>query len=175
MACFHPVCDRGGARISGACSRERGRQPKELAPPLRRLAARHRLAFGTAVRAAALQQDDEYSDVLGHQYNTVTPENELKWAIVHPQPDVYDFRAADIIVAFARRHHMAVHGHTLAWYSQNPDWLLRGHFGRGSGIEGGTKVALKKGDVFHLQSKTPHQALLTPGKTLLYYVIKVKE
>ena len=130
MACFHPVCDRGGARISGACSRERGRQPKELAPPLRRLAARHRLAFGTAVRAAALQQDDEYSDVLGHQYNTVTPENELKWAIVHPQPDVYDFRAADIIVAFARRHHMAVHGHTLAWYSQNPDWLLRGHFGR---------------------------------------------
>ncbi|MBW8747350.1 MAG: hypothetical protein JF584_07275 [Acidobacteria bacterium] len=45
----------------------------------------------------------------------------------------------------------------------------------GSGIEGGTKVALKKGDVFHLQPKTPHQAVLTPGKTLLYYVIKVKE
>jgi len=45
----------------------------------------------------------------------------------------------------------------------------------GSGIEGGTKIALKKGDVFHLQPKTPHQAVLTPGKTLLYYVIKVKE
>ena len=106
------------------------RKPEELAPPLRRLAARHGLAFGTAVRAAALQQDEDYSDVLGHQYNALTPENELKWAIVHPQPDVYDFRAADIIVAFARRHHMVVHGHTLAWYSQNPDWLLRGHFGR---------------------------------------------
>ncbi|TML90546.1 MAG: endo-1,4-beta-xylanase [Actinobacteria bacterium] len=116
MACFHPVFDSGGAGISGA--------------PLRRLAARHGLAFGTAVRATALQQDDDFSDVLGHQYNALTPENELKWAVVHPQPDMYDFRAADIIVAFARRHHMVVHGHTLAWYSQNPDWLLRGHFGR---------------------------------------------
>jgi len=106
------------------------REAEELAPPLRRLAARHGLAFGTAVRATALQQDDDFSDVLGHQYNALTPENELKWAVVHPQPDMYDFRAADIIVAFARRHHMVVHGHTLAWYSQNPDWLLRGHFGR---------------------------------------------
>src|SRR5438477_9985061 len=64
------------------------RKPEELAPPLRRLAARHGLAFGTAVRAAALQQDEDYSDVLGHQYNALTPENELKWAIVHPQADV---------------------------------------------------------------------------------------
>ncbi|WP_263409639.1 cupin domain-containing protein [Terriglobus tenax] len=45
----------------------------------------------------------------------------------------------------------------------------------GSGIEGGTKIVLHKGDVFHLQPKSPHQALLTPGKTLLYYVIKVKQ
>lgn len=45
----------------------------------------------------------------------------------------------------------------------------------GSGIEGGTKVLLKKGDVFHLDAKTPHQAVLAPGKTLLYYVIKVKQ
>lgn len=103
---------------------------EELAPPLRRLAARHGLAFGSAVRATALQTDADYARVLGHQYDAVTPENEMKWAIVHPQPDVYDFRAADVIVSFAARHHMAVRGHTLVWYNQNPEWLLRGHFGR---------------------------------------------
>jgi endo-1,4-beta-xylanase len=103
---------------------------EKLAPPLRRLAARHGLAFGAAVRATALQTDADYAMVLGHQYGAVTAENEMKWAIVHPQPDVYDFRAADVIVSFAGRHHMAIRGHTLVWHNQNPEWLLRGHFGR---------------------------------------------
>src|SRR6202030_256025 len=30
--------------------------------------------------------------------------------------------------AFARAHNMAVRGHTLVWYNQNPSWLTGGNF-----------------------------------------------
>jgi endo-1,4-beta-xylanase len=53
----------------------------------------------------------------------VTPENELKWEIVHPEQGRYDFTAADRIVRFAADHGMAVRGHVLVWHQQNPAWL----------------------------------------------------
>ena len=44
---------------------------------------------------------------------------------------------------------------------------------RGTSIEGGTRQALKAGDIVHVPSKTPHQVLLDPGQTLDYVVLKV--
>ena len=36
-------------------------------------------------------------------YNTITPENLLKWAEIHPDPDRYNWEPADRYVAFSRR------------------------------------------------------------------------
>jgi hypothetical protein len=44
---------------------------------------------------------------------------------------------------------------------------------RGTSIEGGTRQALKAGDIVHEPSKTPHQVRLDPGQTLDYVVLKV--
>jgi endo-1,4-beta-xylanase len=47
-----------------------------------------------------------------------------------PAPDRYDFTEADALVAFAERHRMQVHGHTLVWYQSMPEWLTRGNYSK---------------------------------------------
>jgi endo-1,4-beta-xylanase len=65
----------------------------------------------------------ELQRVLGAQFSSVTPENDMKWDAIHPAPDVYDFASADALVAFAKANGQEVRGHTLLWHSQNPAWV----------------------------------------------------
>jgi endo-1,4-beta-xylanase len=87
------------------------------------------LAIGSAVWAQRdlLSYDPaaptELQRVLGAQFSSVTPENDMKWDAIHPAPDVYDFASADALVAFAKANGQEVRGHTLLWHSQNPAWV----------------------------------------------------
>ncbi|MTE22317.1 1,4-beta-xylanase [Streptomyces sp. TRM43335] len=74
--------------------------------------------------------DRKYRKILGQQFNSVSPENQMKWEFLHPERDRYDFEAADAIVEFAQRHKQVVRGHTLLWHSQNPEWLEEGDFSK---------------------------------------------
>ncbi|WP_431986560.1 endo-1,4-beta-xylanase [Streptomyces griseoflavus] len=74
--------------------------------------------------------DKEYRKVLGRQFSSVSPENQMKWDHIHPERDRYDFRQADAIVDFARHNKQVVRGHTLLWHSQNPAWLEQGDFSK---------------------------------------------
>jgi len=90
---------------------------------LRALAARKGIAVGASVQMASYLTDSTYASVLGSEYSMLTPENEMKWSAVHPEPGVYNFAQADQDVAFAQSHGMAVRGHNLAWGLNNPTWL----------------------------------------------------
>jgi endo-1,4-beta-xylanase len=59
------------------------------------------------------------------QFNAFTPENEMKWANIHPQERTYNYGPADALVAFAEEHHMSITGHTLVWHQQTPDWVFQ--------------------------------------------------
>ena len=72
--------------------------------------------------------DDAYRELIGLEFNSVTPENHLKWEMVHPEQGEYDFARADEIIAYAEAHDQVVRGHTLVWHSQNPEWLEEGDF-----------------------------------------------
>ncbi|MEQ8142459.1 endo-1,4-beta-xylanase [Streptomyces sp. OP7] len=103
-----------------------------------RAAAPEGFVIGTAVAGGGhhLEQDypdpftydKEYRKVLGREFSSVSPENQMKWDYIHPERDRYDFEQADAIVEFARRNHQVVRGHTLLWHSQNPAWLEEGDF-----------------------------------------------
>lgn len=58
------------------------------------------------------------------QFNSITPENVMKWEKIHPQPGVYEFALADRFVDFGVRNGMFVIGHTLVWHQQTPDWVF---------------------------------------------------
>lgn len=62
--------------------------------------------------------------LVAEQFNTITPENILKWEKVHPEPDQYDFEPADRFVEFGEKHNMFIVGHTLIWHNQTPRWVF---------------------------------------------------
>ncbi|HZI31581.1 MAG TPA: endo-1,4-beta-xylanase [Candidatus Binatia bacterium] len=58
------------------------------------------------------------------QFNSISPENVLKWEKVHPLPGKYDFSQADRYVSFGVKNKMFIIGHNLIWHSQTPDWVF---------------------------------------------------
>lgn len=92
-------------------------------PTLRQLAARHDLAFGTAVDMTALVDDAEYRAWVAAQFDTVTAENAMKWDALAPTRGRYEWGPADALVAFAEANGQRVRGHTLVWHNQNPAWV----------------------------------------------------
>jgi endo-1,4-beta-xylanase len=62
------------------------------------------------------------------QFNQISPENDLKWASIHPREgaDGYDFGPADAYVDFGLKNHMYIVGHTLVWHGQTPAWVFAG-------------------------------------------------
>ncbi len=85
------------------------------------------MLIGTAVRPAQLSEA-AYAATLGRDFNMVEPEDALKWEVVHPERQSFNFLPGDQIVDFASRHGMKVRGHTLVWHRQMPTWLTEGKF-----------------------------------------------
>ena len=65
-------------------------------------------------------------DLVTRQFNTISPENVLKFQSLHPDPDRFTFDAADRDVACGRDRGMAVIGHNLVWHSQTSRWVWDG-------------------------------------------------
>jgi endo-1,4-beta-xylanase len=68
--------------------------------------------------------------LLEEQFNSITPENLLKWENVHPKPDKYNFAPADSFVALGERYKMFIVGHCLIWHSQVPKWVFEDSSGK---------------------------------------------
>lgn len=94
---------------------------------LREAAQNSGILIGTAARPAQLSEA-AYASTLAREFNLVEPEDALKWEVIHPEPNSFDFSQADQIVDFATRHGMKIRGHTLVWHRQNPRWLTDGNF-----------------------------------------------
>jgi endo-1,4-beta-xylanase len=110
----------GGVPAAGAATSDSGTKTlKQLAKPTG-------VRIGTAVDMAALADDATYGKAVAAQFNTVTPENVMKWEVVEPKRGQLDFSEADKLVAFAKAHKQKVRGHTLVWHSQVPAWLTEG-------------------------------------------------
>jgi endo-1,4-beta-xylanase len=118
----HPAAKSAATTATMPNSGGGGSTPR-LTGTLRALAARRGVAVGASVLMASYLSDSTYASVLGSEYSMLTPENEMKWSAIHPEPGVYSFVQADGDVAFAQSHGMAVRGHNLAWGLDNPTWL----------------------------------------------------
>ncbi len=85
------------------------------------------MATGTAFRRTSEQLNKDIA-LVKEQFNQIVPENDLKWALVHPQPgaDGYNFGPADAFVNFGLSNNMYLAGHTLVWHAQTPNWVFAG-------------------------------------------------
>jgi len=59
------------------------------------------------------------------QFDSISPENVLKWESVHPEPNHYNFGPADQYVQFGLENHMFIVGHNLIWHNQTPKWVFQ--------------------------------------------------
>lgn len=90
------------------------------------------IASGSAVRADNVNRTPEQLDrdiaLVKQQFDQISPENDLKWALIQPRPgpDGYDFGPADAYVNFGVKNHMFIVGHTLVWHAQTPNWVFAG-------------------------------------------------
>lgn len=79
--------------------------------------------------------EPEAISLVGRHFDSITPENVLKWEEVHPEPNKYRFEVADRYVAFGEKHKMHIIGHTLVWFHQTPDWVFQDESGKPIGRE----------------------------------------
>jgi len=95
---------------------------------LKNLAKKKHIYIGTAVRDYAIKRDPNYSKLIAHEFNSITPENEMKFSVVHPGKYYYNFSDADNLVDYAKLNNLVVRGHTLVWDKRIPAWLQNGNF-----------------------------------------------
>ena len=112
--------------LAAGCTTPDSTQAQQEKLPLLREVYAHEFRIGVAFGQGLLDSADTAARTLAEtQFNAFTPENEMKWANIHPKEGTYNYAPADALVAFAEQHHMAVTGHTLVWHQQTPDWVFQ--------------------------------------------------
>ena len=98
------------------------------APPSATLKDAYAGAFlvGTAMNEDMMSGRDARAQALVPlHFNAITAENVMKAEVLHPEPDRWDFDAADAFVEFGERHDLFMVGHTLVWHNQTPAWFFQ--------------------------------------------------
>lgn len=87
--------------------------------------------FGTAINNAIVSGVDKNSqEIVLNQFNSITPENVMKAALINPEPGVYNYGPADAFVDFGKKNNMFIVGHTLVWHNQVPAWFFTNAAGK---------------------------------------------
>jgi len=95
--------------------------------------ARGREFAGTALTLRA--NETREPEIIRQEFNSITPENAMKWESTEPSQGNFTLADADRHVAFAKANNLEMHCHTLVWHSQLPLWVSEGGFSNETLIE----------------------------------------
>lgn len=98
--------------------------PPSLLGPAAAAPASARVPFGGAIQAEHFGADPLYAQAFLDRCDIILPMNELKFSLVRPRREAFDFAPADRLVDFALSNGKASRGHTHVWWDGLPDWLL---------------------------------------------------
>ena len=69
--------------------------------------------------------DGAHAELVKRHFNSITSENDMKFASVELTEGNFTFEKADAQVAFAKKNGMKIRGHTLVWHKQTPAWVFK--------------------------------------------------
>lgn len=92
--------------------------------PLREEADKNGILIGSGAINPTYLDDPQFAAVLVEQFNSLSPENEMKWSFIHPTEGNYNWEPIDRLMKLAEDNSMAVKGHGLISKCCNPDYLL---------------------------------------------------
>lgn len=118
--------DRTNRRVSGVVAGTGTWAVFEPPPSLRGLAQARGIQIGAAVRAYALREDPAYADLVAREAGSLTPEYEMKFFPLRPNPTTWAWANVDTIVGFALAQGQQVHGHTMLWHNSQSWYLTEG-------------------------------------------------
>ncbi len=78
---------------------------------------------GMAVKASQLNGGSPYDIILKNEFSSISAEYEMKMDPISTASGVYNWTAADKIVAYGNSNGINVHGHALVWHNAVPAWL----------------------------------------------------
>jgi endo-1,4-beta-xylanase len=79
-------------------------------------------SLGVAVEPYLL---DEQGPVIEKHFRRLVTENAMKWGEICRVKARCDFKRADTVAEFARKHGMKMTGHTFVWHQMYPAWLFK--------------------------------------------------
>ncbi|CAG7919401.1 unnamed protein product [Penicillium olsonii] len=91
---------------------------------LRAEARKQDILIGSGAINPTYLNDSNFAAVLATQFNSLSPENEMKWSFINPSKGQYNWDTLDRLVSFAEDNNMVVKGHGLISGCCNPDYLL---------------------------------------------------
>jgi endo-1,4-beta-xylanase len=111
------------AMLLTSCLTENTRSP---APATLKDAYKKDFPIGVAINENQFSgKDSRGAAIIQAQFNSISPENILKWESVHPRADGYAFEGPDRYVEFGQANKMLIIGHTLVWHHQTPNWVFQ--------------------------------------------------
>ena len=126
------------------CGRPNAPSP---APTTLKDAFRGAFVVGAAINGSQINGTDVAGDALiARHFNSISPENVMKWASIEPRPGQFAFDAADRYVALGENNGMTVIGHTLVWHNQTPRWVFEN--GTGQPASRDTLIARMRSHIF---------------------------
>ena len=82
--------------------------------------------IGAAINEDIILDKDLNSKIIvTTQFNTITPENSLKWMFIQPNPNSFNFKVSDKYVNLGIKNSMHIVGHALIWHSQLADFMQK--------------------------------------------------
>lgn len=112
------------AALTGAAGLVAAMSAPPSTPGLNQLAMGGNRFYGAAIADHVLATDRAYMNSVRDECGIVTGETAFKWGELRPKADVWNWKPADALMAFAQRRGIQVRGHTLLWHEHNPDWLV---------------------------------------------------
>lgn len=111
--------------FSASCSRKLNDNSNQQEPQISLSEAyKNNFFIGAAINEdQILEKDNRSLSIVRNQYNTITPENAMKWMFLQPSPNKFEFDIADKYVEFGLNNNMHIVGHTLVWHSQLADFM----------------------------------------------------
>lgn len=79
--------------------------------------------LGASVNPRLMEENASYRALASSEFTSLTAENHMKMALIHPEANRFDFSKGDEILAFAKNNKSRVHGHTLVWHNQTATWM----------------------------------------------------
>ncbi|WP_083631327.1 endo-1,4-beta-xylanase [Labilibacter marinus] len=79
--------------------------------------------IGTAINISTLLNDAKLQKLQIENFNSITATSDMKMHAILPAENKYNWKTADTILSYAKKHKQRLFGHNLIWHSSTPKWV----------------------------------------------------